>query len=237
MEKRLMVVGARPHSLGMHVATAGATAGWTVTTAGIGDEDVKMDVVNAGEVREAIKEEMPHSVVCTVGINTGPASVVDYAWDSYITNTIETNTIGPLRVLREWVRAWHKSPLFEEAGWQVPMHFAAISSNSDTIARSLSAGYCASKAALTMALRCVGRELAESTPMSIYSYSPGWLDGTPMSQQVMDSFVGPVTPTLHRIPGNRILNPVSLATLIVQNLQIDRRYLNGTTIRLDGGEQ
>lgn len=243
MERRLMVVGARPHSLGMHVATAGRMAGWTVTTAGVHEEDVALDVIDPQTVKKALLDEMPHCVVSTVGINTGPVSITKFAWDKSVTDHMEVNFVGQMRVLREWVRAWHNTmpPLLEDVGWQLPMHFVAISSNSADIARSLSAGYCASKAALSMALRCVARELAATTPFSVYSYEPGWLDGTPMSmamdERLMMDPVAPANTVLHRIPGDRIINPISLSTLIVQNLQVDRRYLNGCTLRLDGGEQ
>lgn len=236
MEKRLLVVGARPHSLGYHVASLASAAGWMVSTAGVHEEDVPLDVVKPSPLHRLMEEEQPHSIVCTVGINIPNSSVLRPSFDRSFTEQMEINCFGPIRVLREWTRFWKRQLVstYEDQGWQVPMHFAAISSNSARIARSTSAGYCASKAALSMALRCIARELAEER-FSIYSYEPGWLDSTPMSQDLQREIADGAP--LHRIPGERTLNPVSLAGMIVHNLSTENRWLNGCTLRLDGGEQ
>ena len=119
-----------------------------------------------------------------------------------------------------------------------PGHFVAISSNSAHIARSGSAPYCASKAALSMAIRAEARDLARSYDLHTviaYTYEPGWLEGTAMSNDVASRYPG-MQP--HRMLGlDAGLPPSRLAGMIAYNLRHCGRELNGCVLRVDAGEQ
>lgn len=231
----VLVVGARPGSLGMHVANAVRSRGSVAVTAGISGEELACDVLadgmaNLDALMEAIR---PQHVVCTVGINapeprTGWVDPTDwYRWH------FETNVTGPMRLLEAF------------SGWAVEQaaypsahlrHYVGISSNSATIPRSLSAAYCASKAALSMALRVKAREASGGDKgFIVYGYEPGLLAGTPMTQKTADDFPG----KLHRMRG-RALDPgvstAALAAQIVSGLQVPGAALNGVLLRYDGGE-
>lgn len=235
---RLLVVGARPASLGAHVAGFGRVRGYTVTTAGIEDEDIRCDAASVQAVRECMDIVRPHHVVCTVGRNL-PGTIQGKGWYTNMKEQMQVNYLAPMIIVSEFTRMWRQR--FKDAGdrmdreWgDMTLHCVAISSNSAYVARSKSGGYCASKAALTMGYRAAAREQAEH-PFSIYTYEPGWLDGTPMSAEVEARMDMPPE-VLQRIPGDNLVDPDELAGMIVNNLSFGR-WLNGTSLRVDGGDQ
>lgn len=234
----ILVVGARNNSLGHRIKTKAHAMGYRVVTAGVsGEEDFRYDVRELPP-HEVWSQGPYDSVICTVGVN-------DPDWSEEATFRI--NTMGPLQVLDDWV-ANQKLDL--------PInHYVAISSNSAHIARTGTLAYCMSKAALSMGIRVRARESAKAyaaackafiqAPPSIdidfysglpaiYCYEPGYLTGTPMSLEV-GRRLGGIWP--HRIPSEQSLSPWDVATVIVNNLMVDGNLMNGSCIRLDGGEQ
>jgi len=240
----LLVVGARIGSLGHYVAEVAAQNGWTVVTAGIsGDEDLKLDVANHAQVHgffSPSEVEQPwHSVVCTAGVNY-EGGITDDNIRGVLDTSFLINATGPLHLLHCWTDWWmyHLDETFmvvdEHVAPDVPMHFVAVSSNSASIARSRSLAYCASKAALSMGIRCAARELA-NTWLNVWGVEPGWLSGTPMSKEVNKRFEYGMP--RHRIPGDRTVDPAALAHFIVSGLRNPYSSLNGCLLRMDGGEQ
>lgn len=240
----LLVIGARIGSLGHAVLGVAEEKGWDVTSAGVsGDEDVSCDITDNAAVHKLFDNlvfDPWHSIVCTAGINV-EGSIRDTEGTCKLMDSLVVNAVGPLYLLHAWQKWWlhnidetHlalgndniEAPL-------VPLHFVAVSSNSAHIARSQSLAYCASKAALSMGIRCAARELSH-TWLNVYGYEPGWLSGTPMSQEVQER-LGFDAPR-HRIPGDRTVDPAALAHLIVRNLENRYSSLNGCMLRLDGGE-
>lgn len=247
---RLLVIGAAKNSLGRAVFEA-SLGPFDVTTAGLhrGDETHEMDVTDPESIAGVMRKVGPEHVVCTAGINMETPSAGDpnsstieemlhYLNTTYIRAAM-TNAVGHMLVMRAWVDVVR---LHGDALLPGLKHFVSISSNSAHIARSRSAAYCMSKAALSMGVRVAGRELG-GTEHLVYGYEPGWLEGTPMSQKVTRRLevkeLGKVRfpSSLHRIPGGKGIDPYRLARHIVHNLQYGGTELNGTLIRIDGGEQ
>jgi NAD(P)-dependent dehydrogenase (short-subunit alcohol dehydrogenase family) len=238
--RRLLVVGAQPTSLGAWVATSATMLSfgvpWDVTTAGIGDEMLRLDVTWSDEQLYPFLEEWGpfHAVVCTAGLNPPGGSIADVPGPAGLMEAMAVNYLGHMNLLYNWLRYWHEGSELDSAP---PLSWVSISSNSAHIARTKSMAYCASKAALSMAIRVAGREVAGG-PFSVYGYEPGWLDGTPMSEakraELDDRGLNPKA--THRIPGGQGVDPIQLAGMIVGNLNNDRA-LNGCTLRVDGGEQ
>lgn len=232
----LLVIGARENSIGSAVATMAEDYGWTVDCAGISGEPGYMDLAT-GEGVEGIIDLGYEAVVCTAGINE-PSSVLSHTDDSNYRH-MGINFHGHMRALGTWLNHW-QSVGENLGGLDGPLHWVSVSSNSAHIARSASLSYCASKAALSMGLRCAAREMADKGPYAIYGYEPGWIDDTPMSAEVAERLkkVGWRTDNLplHRIPGGNTMHRAVLADIIVGNLT-KGRALNGCMIRLDGGEQ
>lgn len=244
-EGKMLVVGARKGSLGDYVARVATERGFEVMTAGVsGDEFLKFDIANHASVHQLFDEGFGpwHSIVCTAGVNY-EGGIKDDAIRGKLDQSFLINATGPLHLLHAWADWWmyNIDETFlltnENNGEQIPafpLHFVAISSNSAHIARSRSLSYCASKAALSMGIRCAARELAD-TWLNVYGYEPGWLSGTPMSKEVQDR-LGIDVPW-HRIPGDRTCDPAALAHMIVRNIANWYSSLNGCMLRLDGGEQ
>lgn len=247
--KNLLVVGARAGSLGRCVADVATAQGWDVCTAGIsGEEELTLDILDHGAVHAMFSahEDAPvwHSVVCTAGVNY-EGGITDDVIRGKLDQSFLINATGPLHLLHAWADWWQYHLGTEDEHWvrgeehehevpAVPLHYVAISSNSASIARSQSLAYCASKAALSMGIRCAARELA-GTWLNVWGLEPGWLSGTPMSKEVNKRF--PMGTPRHRIPGDRTVDPGALAHFIVGGLRNPYSSLNGCMIRMDGGEQ
>lgn len=229
----VLVVGAAEGSLGEAIALELVECEWEfgrVHTAGIGEEAHQLDVLRTARIGEVLNDLKPDILVCTVGLNV-PVDVTDAFLSAKMATAFSTNVIGPMELLRQFV----KSAIRPERATHVKK-FVAISSNSARIARRNSIGYCASKAALSMALRVAARELAPKGEVMAWGYEPGLLDGTPMTRETAKQFPDVA---LHRMPGvpPEGLPPRDLARHIVQDLATFSYAHNGLMIPFDAGEQ
>lgn len=224
-----LVVGARGASLGWYVKEFLISNGMKVQTAGEHDEDAKMDILDTSTVIDVLDEYRPSNVVCTVGVNKEDTPF-DPNFDDTFSEAISVNVFGPLNMLRLW---------FELGCARPHSQFVFISSNSAHIARSKSASYCMSKAALSMGIRCAARAFAAKnpgTPVNIYGWEFGGLYGTPMSREVRDR-LGPDVP-FSRMPGLPNGIPTAdAAEMVMGALMSNGTGLNGSLLRMDGGEQ
>lgn len=210
----VLVVGAQPESLGSCIAWYGRKCGLEIVTAGIsGAEDLPLDVRFQHSISMVLKEVHATSIICTAGINSQNEM-----------SSMEINYHGVMRLLDYWI--WGLSQVGQ---------FVAISSNSAHVARTNSRAYCASKAALSMGIRCAAREDAGRRAL-IYAWEFGLLAGTPMTQAVQER-LGPGT-ALTRMPGHPNGQSVEgAARLVVDTLRVGTTALNGCTLRVDGGDQ
>lgn len=225
---RVLVIGAREHSIGWYVDHIATSQGYEVTTAGVsGEERIHLDLLNDAKVHDQVRDLKPDHVVCTAGVNL-EGTIQGKGWLKAMQYSTRVNYFGPMILLSAWARLWR-----DEApkGITPIRHFTAVTSNSAFIPRSKSGSYCASKAALEMAMRCAAREEA-GEQCAIYTYAPGWVAGTPMSKQVEERLQGQDG---HRIPGGEPIRVEALANMVVRNL-MHGKELNGTCIRVDGGE-
>lgn len=238
VKRRLMVVGARSGNLGMKVLEEAARSHMFATIQGY---DIQggppaaairyFDIGSRRQIIDAIERECPTDIVCTVGVNS-PEGQLGELRDSMSIH-FKVNCWGPMLLLQEaldlWLERWRPGQV-PETGF----NFCAVSSNSAQIARSQSAGYCASKAALSMALRCVARRVAGDMDTKIWGYEPGFLSDTPMSKRTAEQF--PEVP-LHRIPSGEGIPAGELADRIVADVINAQLSMNGCMFRIDGGEQ
>lgn len=234
---RVLVIGARTGSLGGAICDEVRAEGGVASTAGISGEEYDLDLhfTPLLRVRNVLRAARPDHVVCTAGINTPESDQGNDPRDWYRWH-FEANVIGPMRLLHEFA-AWVTEDM-DGGNRLIPLrHFVAISSNSATIPRTNSAAYCASKAALSQALRVKAREaLGGDHGYLVYGYEPGLLTGTPMTRRTQKDFPGV---PLHRMRGEVLAEGVpteALAAYIVAGLRVPGAALNGATIRYDGGE-
>lgn len=230
--RNVLIVGARRGSLGEQIAFALGDMGASVTTAGLTDvdEDLGLDITDTARFEWCLRASEADHVIVTAGVNEAApfdSTVPDFgdvAMDAFM-----VNALAPLRALAAFRR------VAPNGG-----HFVVISSNSAHIARTMSAAYCMSKAALSMGIRCAAREIAKegradgrSQPIA-YGWEFGLLKGTPMTQATAGSVQGPLT----RMPGlpNGIA-PYAAAQHVSAAVRFGWRELNGCMFRLDAGEQ
>jgi NAD(P)-dependent dehydrogenase (short-subunit alcohol dehydrogenase family) len=236
---RVLVVGSRPGSLGEAVVQNALSAGYEAYGAGITGEAVELDVVsmNTNEMISKLRAMQPQHIVCTVGMNMprpeGPHDMRDwYRWH------FETNVVGPMRLLDAWTTAMADPDYLPHVPPTDYCHYVAISSNSARIPRTNSSAYCASKAALSMALRVAAREgKGGNGGYIVYGYEPGLLTGTPMTSDVEERLPGV---PLHRMAGfaqEGGIPPANLAAQIVFGLSVPGAALNGCLMPYDTGEQ
>lgn len=229
----LLIIGARPGSLGAALAEAAVDWGnGQVCTAGLGEEQYKMDVRRPEQIKAVLQDTMPIRVVCTVGVNDSGTPFMDDFTPSLMASAFQSNVIGPMNVLRIWAKMSYASYQRRK--------FVAISSNSARIARTQSMAYCASKAALSMSLRVAARELARGNAgVQVWGYEPGLLN-TSMSREMFPDLPNPgnsIGP-FHRMEGEPVegLSPHQLANRIMFDLN-ESTGLNGCMIPFDSGEQ
>jgi NAD(P)-dependent dehydrogenase (short-subunit alcohol dehydrogenase family) len=229
VKPRVLVVGARPNSLGSAVMQAAQSSGFDAYSAGVFAEEYTVDLITDSyeRLKEAFVAIHPQHVVCTAGMNE-PDRYADPG--DWLAQHMAVNAVGPLRLLEAFAE-WAPRQAYD-----APRHYVAISSNSAFLPRTGSMAYCASKAALSQGLRVKGREaVGGDNGWICYGYEPGLLAGTPMTVETERRFSG----ALHRMRGKSVERgiPVDwLAAQIVSGLKLPGVALNGTLVRYDGGE-
>lgn len=222
---RVLVVGAKTGSLGDCIAGELRGKVDEVIRAGITREPVHLDVRDWDRCREVMGNVEPTHVICTVGANVGdPFYAPDWQW--LAKDLMDVNYIGPMNVLSA----------FENWLDGMPGTFVAISSNSASVARSSSAAYCASKAALSMGLRCAARDATRAgKPLAIWGYEPGALLATPMTSAVAGR-LGADVPMSRMLTNPAGLPTMAVARIVARDVLDSGAVLHGTVVRLDNGD-
>lgn len=241
-EPTLLVVGAQKGSLGAAVrdeALKNYEFG-RIFTAGIVDEALYCDVRNVNSIKDCLAEAMPTYIVCTVGVNE-PHQMRQLGMSMTMLEAFSVNVMGPMEMLARFITSPTRHPQDHEGKYR--RRFVAVSSNSARIPRTGSAPYCASKAALSMALRVAARELAADpwAPL-VWGYEPGLLADTPMTERTIQQFGAPnngmSVPPLHRMKGIRPtgLPKEELAERIMFDVAYGSPGLNGCLFPFDADE-
>jgi NAD(P)-dependent dehydrogenase (short-subunit alcohol dehydrogenase family) len=229
---RALIVGAQPNGLGSEIAQAIPIFDKyaDVVTAGVrGQEDYMLSITASGMCTEFFERLGAFDVVvCTAGINK-PTDILSLELLEDLKDHWDVNALGHIRLLRAWLA---RNPPPNSRRFH---QFVSISSNSAHIARTNSMAYCMTKAALSMAIRVMGREMGTSNRL-IYAWEPGAIADTPMTEEVLARL--PAGTPLSRSPGApRGMDRVALAETIASTLCTPHAGLQGMTLRIDGGEQ
>lgn len=217
--KTLLIWGARKKSIGDATAKM-----WRdmfdghVVTAGIsGEEDYQVNTSDDEEVRGLYQQVKPNHVLCTIGRNE---SLEEYGgpMEGWLQDLFDANVTTPMSLLSTWL----------ECEPPPGGHYVVMSSNSAHIPRSHSMAYCATKAALSMAVRCAARDLQKADfDLTVYGWEPGLVKGTPMSD-------GRGGTRMLGLPQG--MSRRALAHQIVGAMAFGGAEYSGTLIRLDNGE-
>lgn len=189
-----------------------------------------LDVTNRTSIKAVMLREGPFSdIVYSAGINQ-LGWVGDRQIGLKMVDQFDTNCAGFVSVISEHLRCWP-----EQATSAV-----AVSSDAGGIPMRGSVAYCASKAALNMAVRVMARELA---PLyRINAISPGMVEDTPMTDyidQTIPAFRGWTpdqalnyerqgTPTRRRATREEVAEAIVWALL-------GPEQMTGTIIDVNGG--
>lgn len=221
-----LVIGARRGSLGAEIRRQFTLPHHNsppnlVITAGVsGDEMHELNILEPDMINHVISLVNPDVIICTVGVNLSTKPIGDPGWYADVAQQTKINFLGPALLMEAVASCPRVKKLI------------FISSNSAHIARRNSLGYCSSKAALSMAVRCAAREWA-GEPL-VYAYELGLLAGTPMTQAT-EAVFGPAQSRM--VGAENGLKVREVADAIVSDLRHSGMAYNGSTIRLDAGEQ
>jgi NAD(P)-dependent dehydrogenase (short-subunit alcohol dehydrogenase family) len=218
VSKKLLIIGARKKSIGHAVKAMWADIyGDSAITAGIsGEEQHTFYPEEEFQTQELLGEIQPDRVLVTIGMNEPIENFSDYM--TWMEHHMHANVAIPMSILSEWFNV----------GVPDGAHFVVLSSNSAHIPRSQSQAYCASKAALSMAVRCAARDVGKmKIPMSVYGWEPGLVKGTPMTGNRGGT-------RMLGLP--RGMSRRAVATPIVHALAWGGPEYNGVLNRLDAGE-
>jgi len=226
-EPRVLVIGARKGSLGQLVADELVLKHEVVTyTAGITTEPIHLDASDYYSALERFNSIEPTHILCTVGLNQG-GPFYESDWCGVAQDLMEANYLSPMKLLAA----------FEAYLSGMPGTFVGISSNSAHIARSSSAAYCASKAALSMGLRCAARDVSRvGKPLKIWGYELGAMVGTPMTKEVRTR-LGKDVPMSRQLTDPAGMPTAAVARVVARDLLDASPVLHGCMVRLDNGEQ
>lgn len=233
---RMLVVGTAPGSFGADIASylrveaaeelRRGVGRWHVLEAGLPQgeyvPEVELDVLWPMElVIDVMRKHKPFHVVYAAGVNV-PDEGEELAANFNVNALV--NVQGFLSVAEAF------------KGVAMPgSHLVGISSNSARIPRSPSVGYCASKAAMSSAIRVLGRRW-RGEPL-VYGYEPGLMNTETTMRMVDESAWG--GKGAHRMRGvaNRYGLPAhEVATIVAHNVLWGGMALNGTLQQLDAGE-
>lgn len=220
----VLVVGAGEGSLGSLVAQDAREKGWDVLTAGVTTEEFIFNVMaplaSWHNVMEVVK---PTVVIYAPGYNSSGTGVV-MATEAEV--HMQIHLYGLLKCAEAFKARGESGLLLDQ--------MIVVSSNSARIPRSPSVGYCAAKAAQSMAVRVLARRW-KGDPL-VYGYEPGLMYTQSSIIAVGKEAYG--DKPAHRMVGvgKYGLSPTTLASLIVANMAADYRPLNGCLIPFDAGE-
>jgi NAD(P)-dependent dehydrogenase (short-subunit alcohol dehydrogenase family) len=129
---------------------------------------LKMEVVNETSVKAAVATVASGGVPLVGVVNnaglTGGGAPLELDTEQQLRIVMEVNFFGAMRVARLFV------PLLRQSGGRV----VSVSSLKGSIATPGSSGYCASKAALDIAMRCLARETLH-LGVRVVTVQPGYI--------------------------------------------------------------
>lgn len=160
---------------------------------------------------------------------------------------LEVNVGGFINVLDILVKFWEFEKLCRPD--RAIMKVCAISSDAAERPMRTSIGYCASKAALNMAIRVAARELGPRN-WKIFGIAPGMIDNTKQHHSKMTEYIDKRVPDVRNWPTAYaweyeeqqavVKDPLRINPLVVADLAIELalragRHVNGSIVQFNGG--
>lgn len=205
----------------------------TKTDAGLNlhvTDEHDVNVVNTATMSRFYRREGPFNhIVYSAGVNK-----LAWARDMKVIDMMmimDINAVGFMRLISIVDQ--------NNMGMDKPQSITAIVSDAATHPMRTSMAYCASKAALAMAVRCAARELAPK--IRVNGVSPGVVAGTPMTNktdleiEAVRGWTGEMASKyeLMNMPMHRRALPEEVAQ-VVRDVMYGPPYLTGSIIEVNG---
>lgn len=187
-----------------------------------------MDLSLTDEIEKFVKEIMIKEgkidgLVYSSGINsTRPLTLIK---PKIMREVMAINFFGFI----EFVRCIVKTKMYNEG-----MKIVGVSSTSSKVGNKGKTAYCASKAAMDGAVRCMAKELANKK-IRVNTVVPAWVE-TPLYEEVK-SEVGDSEDTKDILSRQYLglIKPINVANAIAFLLSDASEYITGESINVDGG--
>lgn len=227
MKRALVIGGATPDSIGAAIAERLLELGLIVTVPNQWDLDVRKDATQY-PFAENVRTWSPDYVVYSAGINE--LDWIYHLSQKTFEDIMEVNVWGFINVIK---------------GLQLTGRaYSVLAVTSDAAVRPMrtSIAYCASKAALNMAIRVASRELAQDG-WRINGIAPGKVEGTAMTRYVDERVVEirgwtPEFADHYEVSNSPIKRPVTtreVALVAADVLLSDSLAWTGDIISVNGG--
>lgn len=230
-EQARMVLGAREGNLGDEIAALLNTdLTFDLRTS---SPERQANIHDMNMMEELLIKHRPEVLVVSAGVNL-PDQRGDWAQFYRNTEIQMIMSASTLSVVNLWMAT--------SAAVSDAEHVCVVvSSNSAAVPRAGSAGYCASKAAVSHGMRSLAREASKDPNLqnvSLVTVEPGLIIDTPMTQQWTDKNPG-VAPSRTPSPAGTSAEHLTKRDVarLVKNIVAHPRAYHGATIRMDRGEQ
>jgi SDR family mycofactocin-dependent oxidoreductase len=141
---------------------------------------------------------------------------------------LDVNLGGVLNLARAVVPALLRRPAPRTG------RFVAVASTAATRGLPMLAAYCAAKAGVTGLVRALAVELA-GTGVTATAVSPGSTDTAMLQESVRLYGLADTAPFATQQPIGRLIEPIEIASMLVQLAEADSGALTGAVIPVDGG--
>jgi NAD(P)-dependent dehydrogenase (short-subunit alcohol dehydrogenase family) len=157
------------------------------------------------------------------GIEGPQAAIADYPTTDFM-RVLEVNVLGVFLGLK------HVLPVMTARGAGVIVNMGSIASS---IGAAKMSGYIASKHAVLGLTRSAALEAAPFG-VRVNMIAPGFIDSR-MLNDIATRLGGDTDGLLHRVPDGRLGKPEEVARAVAFLASDESRYMNGTSLLLDGG--
>lgn len=217
-DRRVLVTGAR-RGIGKAIADYYTEQGWTV----VAPERAELDVGDRTSVHRFFRDFRGplNAIVNNAGIN--PISRVEDTSDDDLEATLETNLLGPFRILREGLGALRQS--------DGPRRVVNVSSIWAGVAKPGRGAYALSKSGLAGLTRTAALEWA-GEGILVNSVAPGFTYTELTQNNNTPEALGLIE---RQIPLGRLAAPAEIASVVYFLGSSMNSYVTGQTLFVDGG--
>lgn len=232
MATKILLIGVDPQrklNVGTEVAAVLEAEGYTVKA----PDYIDFDITSHVQVEEFQMREYQHLILCNGWLKVAPIEEQDH-YD--IKKAINNNLLGNLMMISRFVQETKANTSNKD-----PRRIINIGSFAAEHPHRWLAPYCAAKAGLNHAVRCLAREL-HPDGYRIFCINPGKIEGTPMQKKIVQNMKDMGHDQAESFYDDRRLmprwqTPADIADVIFKIIDGELDWMSGGSIPLSGGPQ